>query len=101
MNNYYDDRKESKQCRWILTDLLQKWFVLKPTPNQTISNIQKVLNQKHSHNKSGFWKKTDETGALGALQGNRCKTLQTSGFDVNDVLQDHLPFLRSFHAMYI
>lgn len=38
-------------------------------------------------------------GAFGALQGNRCKNLQTSGFDVNGVLKDHLPFLQSFHAM--
>lgn len=47
-------------------------------------------------------KKPMKPGAFGALQGNRCKTLQTSGFDVNDVLKDHLPFFfRSFHAMYV
>jgi len=81
-----------------IPDLLQKWFVLKPTPNQTISNIQKVQKtQNTSPTNLDSRKNPMKPGAFGALQGN-----QTSGFDVNDVLNDHLPFFfRSFHAMYV
>ena len=70
MNNYYDDRKESKQCRWKYSRSTSEVVCTKTnTQPNDFQHSKSSKNPKHISNKSGFSKKPDETGSFWSPPG--------------------------------